>query len=134
MAYQVSFDALEHMVVAQVWNTVSREELIAISPVASVLCRQTSCKKYLINLRDAVVPAISSTICCLDFGESIAGTNLPSGIQIALVLPADDNSAEDILFAMDVAMNRGRALVAFATQTEARNWLTRKQRVQELSA
>jgi hypothetical protein len=132
MAYQVSFDASEHIVIAQVWNAASREEFIAIGAVAGVLCQETSCKKYLINLRDAVVPAVSSTMSCYDFGESMAGTVLPVGIQIALVLPADAFSVEDVLFAVDVAMNRGRAIVTFTAEGEARDWLSKKQMAREL--
>jgi len=133
MAYQVSFDAAEHIVVARVWGDTTREELVAMGDAAAVLCTESSCHRYLINLQDAVTPALTSTMCCYDFGESMARGVLPSSIHIALALPADSASAEDIRFAADVAMNRGRTVVTFVTELEARQWLGEKRLVWEMN-
>jgi hypothetical protein len=125
MPYEVSFDEQDEIVLLRASGLVTHEEHTAARRQAAQLCRENKSSKILADLRKLDTEK-SSTLNCFDYGESLAQENISLSTLIAIVLPTDLGSSEDIEFVATVAANRGRAPLLFKTIEEAKQWLLEK--------
>jgi hypothetical protein len=124
MPYEVSFDEQDKIVLLRASGLVTHEEHTAARRQAAQLCRERKCSRVLSDLRELDTEK-SSTLNCFDYGESLA-QEVPPSIRIAIVLPTDLDSSEDIEFVSNVAANRGRPTLLVRTIEEAKQWLLEK--------
>ena len=124
MPYEVFFDEQDKIVRLRATGLVTHEEHIAARQQAAQLRRERKSSKVLSDLRELDTEK-SSTLNCFDYAESLAQETPPS-VRIAIVLPTDPHSSEDIEFVATVAANRGRAPLLFKTVEEAKQWLLEK--------
>jgi hypothetical protein len=124
MPYEVSFDEQDKIVLLRASGLVTHKEHTAVRQQAAQLCRERKSSKVLSDLREFDTEK-SLTQDCFDYGESLA-QEIPPSIRIAIVLPIDRDSSEDIEFVSTVATNRGRPPSLFKTIEEAKQWLLEK--------
>jgi hypothetical protein len=124
MPYEVSYDKEDNIVLLRAFGTVTHEEHEAARRQAVQLCSENGCTRILADLLELDTKK-SSTQNCFDYGEALAQENISYSTCIAIVLPTDINSIEDIQFATTVAANRGRPTFRFKTVEEAKQWLRR---------
>lgn len=122
MPHEVSYDEKDEIVLMRAFGKVSPEEHIVARKEAARLCREKKCLKVLGDMRDLDTEK-SSTQDCFDFGESIALEDIDPETRLAVVVPKDLNSGQDVQFVSTVAANRGRFLWQFKTIEEAKEWL-----------
>jgi hypothetical protein len=61
---------------------------------------------------------------CYSFAESLARS--AQKIRLALVLPTDDKSKNDVIFTSTVMANRGASSREFESIDEAKKWLLKR--------
>jgi hypothetical protein len=122
MPHEVSYDENDKIVLMRAFGKVSPEEHIVARQQAAQLCREKKCLKVLGDLRDLDTEK-SSTQDCFEFGESIVLEDIDPDTRLAIVVPRDLDSSQDVQFVSTVASNRGRFLWQFKTVEEAKKWL-----------
>jgi len=122
MPHEVSYDEKDNIVLMHAFGKVSPEEHIVARQKAAQLCREKKCLRVLADLQDLDTEK-SSTQDCFEFGQAIAEEDLDPETRLAVVIPKDLDSSQDVHFVTTVSANRGRSIWLFRTIEEAKNWL-----------
>jgi len=123
MPYEINIDEKNEIINVRLWGLATRGDHITARNEAAKLCNNRKFKKLLINLIDLKTGKGISTMGCYRFGESLTQGILPTDIQIAHVMPSDEEANRAVELTVSVAQNRGGMVKDFATPGQARTWL-----------
>ena len=98
------------------YGEVTSEDSQASLALLEQLLRETGTNLVLSDTRRQ--EATPSTIDVFQFGSQ-----LPRSIRLAVIVSAEQPTADDVSFVSDVAANRGVEIKIFSTREEALKWL-----------
>jgi len=122
MPYEVFYDEKDKIVMLRASGKVLQQEHDDAHRQAFQLAGEKKSLMIFVDLQD-IDTSKTSTQECFNFGQFLAEKNIDRATRIAVVMPKDLDSGEDVNFVTSVATNRGRNIRQFATPEEAKNWL-----------
>lgn len=122
MPYEVSYDEKDEIVLLRGFDKVTQQEHYDAHHKAFQLCGENKSSMMLVNLQD-IDTSKTSTQDCFDFGQFLAEADITPSFRIAVLMPKNLDSGQDVHFVTTVATNRGRNIRRFQTPEEAKNWL-----------
>ncbi|MBN2210400.1 MAG: hypothetical protein JW709_03310 [Sedimentisphaerales bacterium] len=128
MPYEISADDDNQIVIARVFGRATRDDHHAAREAIARVCAEKQFWRALVNLQDLQTEGVVTTAGAFDFGKEVADDVRLKGVRMAHVLPRNDDSRNDVTFAVTVAANRGGVIGKFNTIKEARKWLLRDNR------
>ena len=120
MPYEASFDENVGLVCVRVYGMAPHDEHVAAHDEAMRICQENKCPFLLVDL-SSLNTSRSTIMSCFDFGTCLSETR--PFAHVALVLPADHQSRDHVIFTANVAANRGGWIKEFDTVDAAKKWL-----------
>ena len=122
MPYEVSYDEKDEIILLRASGKVTQQEHYDAHHKAFRLSGENKSSMMLVNLQD-IDTSKTSTQDCFDFGQFLAEADIDPSTHIAVLMPKDLDSGNDVQFVTTVATNRGRNIRRFETSEEAKKWL-----------
>ena len=120
MPYEISYDEENRLMILNFSGSPSINEHKKVRKEVVPLLKIKKYSKLLVDLSNLDTSFIK-TMDNFSFGET--SPQAYKGIKLAIVLPLDEPSKEDILFTSTVAFNRGLNIKEFNTVEDALSWL-----------
>jgi hypothetical protein len=120
MPYQILFNEEDGIVQVIYSGTAIKDDHYAALNEAIKLCDEKKTSRLLVDFSDQTSSNLS-TMDCYAFGETVA--RIKQRICIAHVLSRNPEVRQNILFASDIEVNRGKMTREFDKVEDAKAWL-----------
>jgi hypothetical protein len=123
MPWQVELDEEAGVVEVAMTGEFSVHEHGEARAMAMELCRERGARLVLADLTRMALAPDWTSFAFYEFGSTFDREEMPAGLRMAVIVPADPGARREAHFAADVADNRGIPMKLFGAVEAARSWL-----------